>query len=246
MSISIISFTHIYLGVVMSRVHFLILAFITAFSWSVFASSLPDQPYVFVTGVASLQVSPDQVMIKFQAKALDKHAKKAKAEVDKQVEALMVNLQQAGFSLEALQRADLYTGAEYNYDKQKRSLIGIRATRDLTYLLTDLNKVNELLDVVLDSGIESISSLEYGLQAPKKWQLKVREMAIADSKEKSSFLAKAYHAELGKIHSINYQNSHARPMMMRSMQDERAKTTYQAKQIKLTDRVETVYLLIAQ
>lgn len=229
----------------MSRFNYLILAFITAVSFSVSAGSLPDQAYISVTGVASLQVSPDQVMIRFQAKALDKEAKQAKGKVDKQVEMLMTNLQQAGFSLAILERADLYTGAEYTYDKQKRTLVGIRATRDLTYLLTDLNRVNQFLDVLVDSGIESISSLEYGLQSPKNWQLKVRAMAIADSKEKSASLVKAYNAKLGNIYSINYQNSHARPMLMRSMQDERAKTnTYQAKKINLTDRVQTVFLLI--
>jgi len=221
----------------------LIAAFICIFSFSAVANGLPDDQYISVTGTAMRDVKPDQVLISFQASALQPKGMLAKEEVDKQVRSLLRNLKKNGFYSKALESGDLYTRAEYDYHKEKRTFMGIRATRHLSYLLTDLNKVNLFLDTVLSSNIDSIGLLEYGLQSPEQWQRKVRQMAVDDSMEKAAALAQAYHAKLGKIYSINYQNAYPRPLMMRAMQGERAATTYQVKKIKINDSVQAVFLL---
>lgn len=221
----------------------LTLFFISIFSISALANELPEEQHISVTGTATLDVKPDQVLIRFQASVLAQQGASAKELVDLQVTSLLSNLQKAGFDVEELERADLYTGAEYDYHQDKRTFMGIRATRDLSYLLKDLNKVNLFLDTVLASGIESIGLLEYGLQAPKQWQLQVRQMAVEDSMEKATALAQAYKAKLGKIYSVNYRDSYPRPLMMRAVQDEMTAATYQAKTIKINDRVQAVFLL---
>ncbi|WP_028865154.1 SIMPL domain-containing protein [Psychromonas aquimarina] len=228
----------------MRYLQYLLLAAASAFSVSSLAASQPDEPYIAVTGSAELEVKPDQVIIQFQASALERKGALAKNEVDQQVETLLVNLQQSGFSSKELESADLYTRAEYDYQKDKRIFMGIRATRDLTYRLTDIDKVNQFLDAVLASDIEAINQLQYGLQSPEKWQLEVRQMAVEDSVKKAANLAKAYQAELGKIYSVNYQNSYREPVMMRAMSSENLDTTtYQINTIKLNDRVQAVFIL---
>jgi len=227
----------------MRNFKYLVVAFISIFSFSALANGLPDDQYISVSGTATLEVKPDQVLIQFQASALQPKGMLAKEKVDRQVSSLFSNLKKAGFASKELDSGDLYTRAEYDYHKETRTFMGIRATRELSYLLTDLNKVNLFLDTVLSSDIESIGLLEYGLQSPKQWQLKVRQMAVEDSMEKASALAQAYQAKLGKIYSVNYQNSYPRPLMMRAMQDEMAATTYQVKTIKINDRVQAVFLL---
>lgn len=227
----------------MRNIKYLVVAFLSVFSFSALANGLPDEQYIAVNGTATLEVKPDQVLIQFQASALQPKGMLAKEKVDQQVRSLFSQLKKAGFDSNALDSGDLYTHAEYDNYKEKRTFMGIRATRELSYLLTDLNKVNLFLDTVLSSDIESIGSLEYGLQSPKQWQLKVRQMAVEDSMEKASVLAQAYQAKLGKIYSVNYQNSYPRPLMMRAMQDEMAATTYQKKTIKINDRVQAVFLL---
>lgn len=222
---------------------YFLIAAISVFSISSFADSLVDEPSISVTGTATLEVEPDQVLIKFQATALEAKSALAKQKVDLQVSTLLSSLQESGFASSSLKSASLYTNAEYGYQQDKRTLLGVRATRDLSYLLTDLNKVNQFLDIVLQAKIDSISDLQYGLQSPDKWQFKVREMAVDDSLLKANSLAHLYGAELGEVYSINYQNSYQRPLMMRAMQNESLNTTYQVKTIKLTDTVQTVFLL---
>ncbi|MFT6985134.1 MAG: hypothetical protein ACJAT7_000941 [Psychromonas sp.] len=222
---------------------YLLITVISVFCTSSLADSIPDAPSISVTGSAELEVTPDQVIIKFHASAIEPSGTLAKSRVDQQVSTLLANLKKAGFNSEKLESADLYIRAEYDYQKDKRTLLGIRATRDLTYLLTDINKVSHFLDALLSANIDSIEPLQYGLQSPDAWQLKVRLMAVDDSMEKGSVLAQAYKSELGKIYSVNYQDSYSRPVMMRTMQSEMAATTYQIKKIKLSDRVQAVFLL---
>jgi uncharacterized protein YggE len=223
---------------------YLLIAAISTFSVFSFADALPSAPHILVSGSAELEIKPDQVIIQFKASAIASKGALAKDRVDYQVSSVLANLKKAGFNTEILQRADLYTRAEYDYQKDKRTLIGIRATRNLTYLLTDINKVNQFLDAVLAANIDAIDTLQYGLQSPEQWQAKVRQMAVEDSMGKGAALALAYQAKLGKIYSIDYQYSYSRPSMMRSMKEEMASNTYLVNSIKISDRVQAVFLLI--
>lgn len=227
----------------MCNFKFLTVVFISFFSFSVWASEAPAERHINVTGLAELDVKPDQVLIQFQATTLAKKGGVAKQKTDQQVNALLSKLKKAGFDINVLERADIYTRAEYQHNKDQRIFLGIRATRNLRYLLTDLNKVDLFLDTVLSVGIDSIDQLQYGLQSPQKWQIKVREMAVEDSQEKAKMLASAYNAELGDIYSVNYQNTYFRPMMMRSSKAQVQGSTYQVKKIKMTDQVQAVFLL---
>lgn len=220
-----------------------ILLIITTISLSTLADALPDGPHVSVTGSAKIEVQPDQVTIQFQATSLEKTAGLAKQNVDQQVAALITNLEKAGFDTKVLERGNINTRAQYQYVKDQRRLQGIAATRDLTYLLTELEKVNQFLELVVAANIESIGQMNYGLQAPQEWQLKVRQLAIQDSKEKAENLASAYQAKLGKIYAINYQHSYAQPLMMRAKSDQMAESTYQVNKINISDQVQVVFTL---
>lgn len=220
-----------------------ILLIITTISLSTLADALPDGPHVSVTGSAKIEVQPDQVTIQFQATSLEKTAGLAKQNVDQQVAALITNLEKAGFDTKVLERGNINTRAQYQYVKDQRILQGIAATRDLTYLLTELEKVNQFLELVVAANIESIGQMNYGLQAPQEWQLKVRQLAIQDSKEKAENLASAYQAKLGKIYAINYQHSYAQPLMMRAKSDQMAESTYQVNKINISDQVQVVFTL---
>ena len=173
-----------------------------------------------------------------------KNAQLAKNEVDNKVSQLIKNLKKAGFDTDDVQSISQSTRPEYDYQNKKRVLLGVRVTHELSYRLKDITKVNEFIDALLSAKVESISPLQYGLQAPEQWQDKVREMAVLDSKSKAENLALLYGAKLGKVYSINYQNNQARPILMRAMaMDSSESANVKPKAITIKDRVETVFIL---
>jgi len=222
---------------------YLLLFFCSLFSFSIFASSFPDAPYVSVTGNASLEIEADQVIIRFQPSVLDKSGELAKQKVDQKLALAFNNLKEAGFNTEHLETLSQSARPEYDYQKKQRVLIGVRVTHQLSYRLIDIDKVNLFLDALLDAQIESISGLQYGLQDPHQWQAKVRKMAVLDSQQKALDLAQLYDAELGKVYSISYANNSARLVLARTMAMESDTVTVKPKSITLTDRVDTVFSL---
>ena len=222
-----------------------LLASLATFSFSCLANinTLPDQAHLVVTGSAQIEAQPDQVVIQFKATSLAKIAGLAKQNVDQQVSALLINLEKSGFDQTALERGNINTREQYQYIKEQRTLQGIVATRDLTYLLTDLDKVNQFLESVLAANIDSIQQMHYGLQSPQKWLLKARRLAIQDSQEKAEYLASAYQAKLGKIYSITYQQQYAQPLMLRAMSEKTSADTYQVNKLKISDQVQAVFTL---
>ncbi|WP_372880826.1 SIMPL domain-containing protein [Psychromonas sp.] len=221
------------------------LVIITTFSLGCFANinPLPDKPYLAVTGSAQVEVQPDQVLIQFKATAMQDTVEAAKQKVDLQVAALLLNLEKAGFEQSVLERGNISTREQYQYVQNQRTLQGISAARDLTYLLTDLSKVNQFLESVTAANINAIQQMHYGLQSPQQWLLKARQLAVQDSLEKAASLASAYQAKLDKIYSINYQQQHAQPIMMRAMSEKPGENSYQVNKIKISDQVQAVFTL---
>ncbi|WP_022942369.1 SIMPL domain-containing protein [Psychromonas hadalis] len=222
---------------------YLLLLTFSLFSFSTIASPFPDEPYISVTGSASLAIKADQVIIGFQPSVLNSSGEVAKKALDAKVTTLLSHLKQAGFSADSVESISQSTRPEYEYNKNKRSLVGVRVTHELSYRLTDISKVNSFIDALLKAKVESISALQYGLQTPDKWQSQVRQLAVLDSQQKALALAKLYDAKLGKVYSINYQYSNVQPVLMRAMAMESDALNIKPKNIMLTDHVETLFIL---
>ncbi|PKF63036.1 hypothetical protein CW745_06320 [Psychromonas sp. psych-6C06] len=220
-----------------------LLLLLSCLSFASLADSFPDEPYISVTGSASLAVDADQVIINFQPNALNHQGEVAKKQVDAQVATVISRLKNAGFSSDLIKSVSQASRPEYDYTNKKRNLLGVRVTHELSYRLTDISKVNQFLDVLLTAQVESISPLQYGLQNPSQWQQKVRQMAVLDSKQKAEDMAQLYEADLGKVYSINYQSNDVQPVYMRSLAIESDAISVKPKNITLNDRVSTVFIL---
>lgn len=213
--------------------------------FSMLSMASPEKGYIAVSGNAFLEVQADKVVISFDANVLDKSALIAKGKVDKKIAKLLKNLKKSGFPTDLLISLSQRSTPEYDYVANKRTLVGVRVSHELSYCLTDINKVNAFIDNVLKSNINSISTLEYGLQNPKKWQAKVRKMAVLDSQQKASDLASLYQAKLGGIYSINYQNNQPMPVMLRGVELSMKSVVINVapKKIKIADRVNVQFIL---
>ncbi|TEW56841.1 DUF541 domain-containing protein [Psychromonas sp. RZ22] len=215
---------------------------LTATSW-VSADALPDHPYIAVSGSAKIQVKPDTAKIEFQSTTVENDAESAKQVVDKQVQQILVQLEKNGFAQKLLTRADIQLTPEYEYIEKKRTQVGIKAIRNLSYQLGDVTKLNELLKILVEADIANIGRINYALKDPVKWQSKARDLAVKDSITKAKGLAESYQASLGKIYSINYQDKRSQPILMRSIASDQSVPSYQNNQIVIDQQVDAVFLL---
>ncbi|MCP4322259.1 MAG: SIMPL domain-containing protein, partial [Alteromonadales bacterium] len=128
---------------------YILLLTLSLFSLSTFAGAFPDDPYVSVAGSASLEVKADQVIINFQPSVINKSGELAKKELDAKVSLLLDYLMQAGFIMDSVKSISQSTRPEYDYQKNKRVLLGVRVTHELSYRLTNIDQANIFIDALL-------------------------------------------------------------------------------------------------
>ena len=179
------------------------------FSATVFANtSLPDNRHIAIRGVAQVKTTPDLAQITFEVKAIKPTALAAKQEVDKRVNALLAGLDRFAIKNDAVSASNLLTEPDINYDDKDVEIItGYAATRTIKITLGQLDRLNDFIDFALSVEINEIEDIDLRSSDEENWRNKAMAEAVANAKSKSASMAKAFGAKLGKVYSINVNNS---------------------------------------
>lgn len=210
---------------------------------------VPAAPHVLTTGSAELSVPADMATLNFNIAVQDKETQVARQGVDARVASFVGALQGAGFKSQDLTAGNLTLFPEYLYSSgQPPKPNGYKASRDVSVRLYQLDRLGQIIDIALKSGLTAVQSIQYGVKDQSELQNKVRQQAITDSQSKAAELAKAYGAKLGKVYSIQYQTQTPTPVLMRGMMKSMADgaptpAPYLAEDVHFSDNVTVVFSL---
>lgn len=219
-----------------------------------FAASAADSPRTLsTTGLGEVRVAADQAVVRTQAQTTHRSASDAKLEVDRRVNTLLDKLAALGIDKKDIVASTLRLQPNFDYQDRKPVFTGYHATRDVTITLRKLDELNAVLDAAVDSGINQITQIALESSEADQYREAARQQAIDDSKAKAQTLANAYGAELGPIHSINYQSS--QPMVRAKAETALMRTAsadgfaassgqYLHDEITFTDSIQVVFELI--
>lgn len=205
---------------------------------------------VSTSGVGEIRAKADMADVMMQTSSTQKSASLAKQEVDKRINVFLEKLAAMKIPKEDIVASGLRISPEYEYSNQSRLFSGYTAYRDISVTLNDLEKLDELLEMATSSGIAFIQNIALKNADEDTLKKQAFEKAIADSREKARILAKAYDAELGAIHTINYQGS--QPMFSPKMEmaavrlaaDSGSGGQYLHDEIIFSDQIQVVFELI--
>lgn len=215
------------------------------------AGELPNGPHVITSGHASVDATPDIATLTIEVSVSAKEAAEAKKQADSRVQQYFDFLKQQGIEKKDIDAANLRTQPEYDYLKDGKSqLKGYRAVRQVQVTLRKLDKLNDLLDGALKSGLNEIRAVDLGVANPQQYRDKAREEAIKNATEQADELAKGFHVKLGPVYSIRYHVANYQPVPMTrmfKMADSAAVTsaaqTYEQQSIHFDDQVDVVFEL---
>ncbi|MCE2571015.1 SIMPL domain-containing protein [Motilimonas eburnea] len=218
------------------------------FSCSVIAAATPEQPHVITSGFAQVKVSPDMAVIEVSAEVVDKDALNAKQQLDKRVNDFIVSAtKELNIAQPNIVAQTLYTHPEYEYRKDdKPLLVGYKASRQLTISLMDLDKLSQLLDLILANHLQQVNNIRFEIQDSADLQLKARKLAIEDAKSKAQMLAKSFDAELGAIYQISYLQRNAVPIVRAKsamMMESAPNGGYLRDELTVRDEIQVVFTL---
>ncbi|MFM4648992.1 SIMPL domain-containing protein [Aeromonas bivalvium] len=220
----------------------------SATAWAV---ALPEAPHLLVSGYAEQKVEPDMLTLRVAVTALEKKGIDAKQQVDSRVAAFFGQLEGLGIKRSDVEAGNLVISPEYQYPQNRKAeLVGYRAQRQLAVKLYQLDKLSQLMDTALKSGLESVSQIEFGLKDPLAAREQARISAVEDARAKALSLAKAFGVTLGKVYSIEYRSATPTPVYARGLKmgamaaaPEAADASYEQHEISISDNVEAVFLL---
>lgn len=219
-------------------------------SVSVQAGELPNGPHVVTSGTASVDAVPDIATLAIEVNVSAKDAASAKKQADDRVAQYLTFLQKNGVEKKDINAANLRTQPEYDYLKDgKTQLKGYRAVRQVEVTLRQLDKMNELLDGALKSGLNEIRSVSLGVAHPEEYKDKARKEAITDATRQAKLLAEGFNSKLGPVYSVRYHVSNYQPApMVRMMKADAAapasaQDTYDQQTIQFDDQVDVVFEL---
>lgn len=212
---------------------------------------IPVSPHLITTGAAELTVQADMATLRFSIAAQDKDSLKVRQAVDVKVAAFVNALSKVGIKPQDLEAGNLQLSPEYQYaTDQTPKLSGYRAVRDVSVRLYQLERVNQIIDSALQSGLNAVNDISYGVRDEQRYLTKVRQLAIDDSKAKASELAKAYGMTLGKLYAVSYEDKAAPPVVMAKMgavpspsNNPVEASRYIANQLRFTDSIRVVFTL---
>jgi uncharacterized protein YggE len=182
----------------------LLLACSTAFA----GTPLPDAPHVVASGQGKVSVKPDAARVQFDFEQRAAQPLPAKQGVDAAVNRLLDSLDAYGVADDDVTASSLDASEDVDYDDEgKRISNGFVASRSVTVLLKDVDRLNAFLDNGLESGAHGIGSVAFESSREDALREQARKEAVADARARAVEMANAFGVRLGAVYSIGSINS---------------------------------------
>ena len=219
-----------------------------------FAASTPDAPHLYIQGQASVTTVPDNVRLRVAIVEVDKNLMAAKQKADQTMAKAIKIAKQTGVDKKGINAAQIQINrdTQYNSKMGTQDFNGYRVGRSLTFTLNEVDKYPQLLQNLVDAGINEIQQTQFTSSREVALQKQVQKMAIADAKKAAEELADDYDVELKGLYSVSSSplNSGAQPYMRaeKTMLQDTASggfvpDAYHAGEISITASSYAIYLI---
>jgi uncharacterized protein YggE len=204
-------------------------------------------PMINVSGEGKVKVTPDQASISVSIETKGTKASDVKEENDKKMNAILKFIKKATLAKEDFQTQRVSLHPNYDYEKKKHNYI---ATQSLQIVLKDLSKYDELMEGLVNEGINRIDNVEFKSSKMVQLQSDARKLAVKEAKTKAEDFVSVLGQKVGKaiLISDNSQSYNPQPRMyaMKAMAMDGAEApreTLAVGEIEITANVSVSFML---
>jgi len=158
-----------------------------------------DRSYVEATGEATVSVKPDQAVIDIGVLTDEPTASAAAAQNARQSDALFVQLRKLIAANDRIKSASYSVAPHYKYPKPgaPATIASYTATNVVEVTVDDSARVGKIIDAALESGANTIRSVDFRLKDPRA----TRSQALREASSNAKASAEAIAAGLG-VHIV--------------------------------------------
>lgn len=189
------------------------------FAVGVHAQPVPAPRTISVTGEGEVRVPPDEALLNFGIETSSKDIEEARRDSEKRVKDLLVLVEKTGIAKQYVQTEYLNIEPRYEFhgDGKERVFLGYFTRRNVSIVLKDMNRFEELLSGALKLGVNYVGGAQLRVAELRPHRDKARLMAIRAAREKAVALSGELGAKIGKPLSISEESTYSGPVFRGGM-----------------------------
>ena len=167
---------------------------------SIMIAQNSPQPTVDVTGEGIILVIPDEVTVNVRVENTGKVVKELKAKNDRIVNEVLIAIKRMGIDDKDVQTEYVRLNKSYEYNTKTYNY---SANQSVSIKLRDLNKYENLMDELMESGINRIDGISFSSSNKTNLESQARKKAMEDAKIKAQEYVGVLGQSIGKAVSIS-------------------------------------------
>lgn len=184
-----------------------------------YAQEIKQVPQINVSGEGKVKVTPDQATIVVTVETKGNNAKDVKKLNDEKIDAVLKFIKKMNLAPADFKTQRVALNPQYDYEKKKHNY---NATQTIEILLRDLLKYDELMEGLINQGINRIDAVTFQSSKLAQYQSEARKLAMKEAKIKAEDYVSVLGQKVGRAMTIsdNSQTYYPQPVFaaMKSME----------------------------
>jgi uncharacterized protein len=166
--------------------------------------------FIDVAGYGSIEVDPDYVTLTMSIVTVDPSPRESQAKNGKNSQTVIGLLNQMGVEEKWITTLsyNLHEYYEYNYKNDRNEFKGYQTIHDMQIRLIKIDSLPDILSALLESGVTSITSMEYGINNYTDVQNLALLKAVQDARVKAETMVQGENVSVGTLISLKVNSSY--------------------------------------
>ncbi len=193
----------------MAGLSILLIALSACAPTTIVANPAPPQRVLNVTGIGTVNLTPDVAYINIGVHTEMDTASAAVSANTSQTQQVITALTQAGVDPKDIHTSNFSIYPNAQYDPQTNQKIKTTYVVDNTVNVTvhQIDKLGSMLDATVKAGANSINSIQFDVADKTEAIKQARDAAVKDARTQASELAAAAGVSLGDLQSVNFYDT---------------------------------------
>ncbi|WP_026715001.1 SIMPL domain-containing protein [Flavobacterium daejeonense] len=157
-------------------------------------------PQITVSGEGKVKVIPDQATVSVSVETKGNVAKDVKKENDEKIDAVLKLIKKMNLAPTDYRTQRVSLNPQYDYEKRKTSY---NATQTIEIIVRDLNKYDELMEGLVNQGINRIDNVVFQSSKLAQYESEARKLAMKEAKHKAEDYVSVLGQKVGRALTIS-------------------------------------------
>jgi uncharacterized protein YggE len=170
-----------------------------------------DQPVVVTSGDGVVQAVPDRAWIGVTAESRAANPREAQRKNAEAMKPVQDRLRAAGIPEDAIKTTVYDLQPDWDYSNNRRVLKGYVARNSIDVRIDNIDRVGELLDIVVAAGATSVDNIRFDLKDRERVEREALRMAVADARARATAAAAGAGLSVDRVLRIDEQGVSSPP-----------------------------------